>query len=452
MIIISLISMNQNILTCKNFIFYSLLFLLLGSITSCENDLLTSDLESENLNQEVAKGTLSTCQGLGCEAIFNGSFELGGGSSGTFPTGIVDLWSGAYGTADRVYQYDGINPLDGSYLAHMQRYKGNPIFYESIYSEFLLKKKNSYCLDYSFRGNTLKMSVYTFIGNMINDLSATTPSYQSQLGTSDFPILTSSFSSMNQWKSENVSFTDLEGRLLFVPSGSGFQNPNRMLVDNLFLRCKYGYLDGITATVISQSNSGYNYQFNALLSENNPNLSYLWNITYDGTGIASQDPSPIVNLPFPGKKPYDVTACLSIRDIDGCCTDECITFTVGDNVSPPSDSICNYSVCLDYWINSCEKSNVMIAGPNGWHCLSCDPNPEVFLGNWVNNYLASKGYGPVNSSIVTTDDCQRNFIVECSPLPISISYACFNNGPNEGEKEQLKLQIFSSNCEIDCES
>ena len=439
----------------KNLLAFIFFTLIIGGFTSCENDLFEqSEFIGIEADQLGNNGGSSLSSMMGCEIYINGSFEIGSATGGAFATGSVDLWSGAYGTADRLPIFNGILPFTGDFLAHMQRYKGNDKYYETIHSDFLLKEKNIYDLSYSFRGNTLGLQVYTFTNTIVNNLQQVIPSYQNDLGGPNMPLLNISFSNIDEWTHDGINFTNKSGKLLFVPTAENLNNQNRLLLDNVELRCEYGYLDGISATIIQSTQTGYDYQFEAWISETNPDLSYLWTINYLNGGISSIAESPIVNLPYSGKKPYKVEVCLDITDIDGCCVEECIIFEIGEQITPPPmDILCDYKICLDDWFKKCEGADVYIPLEEleEFHCISCDKFPEIFLTNYVNTILENHGYGKATTKLISEDGCANVFVVECSPIQLyDIWYLCLDEEPKSSVKFPFEIEYFIEDCDSDC--
>ncbi len=428
---------------------------LIVGITSCEDYMFDKEyISNQDNNSGIAGGFFSDS---GCDLYINGSFENGASELDAFSNFEVDYWGGAFGTADRKKEHEGIMPYSGDYLAHMQRYRGTSDHYESIYYKGDLKAKNEYDLSYFFRGNTLSMEVYIFDEIEPINLNSLIPSYANDLGNPGFSLINSGPAISNSWNQESVNFTNQSGKLVFIPASSP-NNENKMILDKVSLICKYGYLENILANIIETTQYGYIYKFSPIISEYNPSLSYLWTFNYLNGGHSSALKFPNASFPFPPNKPYKVEACLEITDIDGCCTEECIEFEIGSEVDtppPPADSICNYSICLDTWLTSCEENFVYVETDNGWEFITFYEayNIKVILDKIVNSQITDAGYEPVKTKEIPKGGCKHLYVVECSPIPISIPYICLAESPDHEEidEEQIKTVIFESDCTVDCE-
>lgn len=442
----------------KNFRLYFLFAFVLGGLFSCETALFDEqDLPDTSL--DVSESAIGIPFLSGCDLYINGSFENGSvpnddDGTAAFSKNRVDRWGSAFGTADNWVEYEGVSPFSGNKLAHMRRYKGYPEHYEAIFLDIPLKTKNSYDLDYRMRGGDLRMEVYVFDEIETVDINSIIPHYVEDLGDAGFIRVGLGYASGDSWKLRTHSFSLRSGRLVFIPQSATFDNPNRMLLDKVQLNCEYGYLDEIYADIINTTAFGYEYQFDTEISEDNPDLDYLWTFNYWAAGFQSEEKSPKIEFPFPQKSPYTVEACVEITDRDGCCVEKCIEFEIGSYVvSTPEtpDSICNYYICLDDLLTLCGENGdlYILGGP----CLTCDDevSPEDILDETINGWIQSEGYDKVNTSVIQTVDCQNMFFVECSPIPIAIGYECELKDPFESEStRQLKIIPYQSDCEVDC--
>lgn len=424
---------------------------------SCEKESYEQDLGGiESSTNANLSSLMMMCNIEGCPVYLNGGMEIGSGNFQAFSNGSVNLWSAAYGSADRIIGFQGISPFEGSFMARMLRYKSNPNYYEAIVSDVLLKERNNYCLSYQSRGNNLEMGVYAAQVPIMNDLGDIIPSYNNDLGGGNFPNIVTSTNNQDDWKYSQISFSDKTGNLLFVPNSVSANNPSQMLLDDVELICEYGYLDGITNQIISSTITGYDYKFFAQLGEPNSNLSYLWNISYGNTGYSSTAESPVFNLPYPGKDVYEVTICLNIRDIDGCCTELCETFVIGE-VIEEQEKLCNYTLCMDdFKENFCGDGDVFIQNSLGeWTCITCDDDPIDVLTDIINGFMDLWGFDPIDTKIVESSktDCTRTFIIECWENPInSIAYICdYKALGKDMDTRSIPSFQFVQDCDVDCE-
>ncbi|MDA9774459.1 hypothetical protein N9B82_05840 [Saprospiraceae bacterium] len=433
------------------------LAILIGGLSSCEKSLV-DEQEFQNSSEDVTVNSFNMPLSTGCEMYINGSFENGSieaGNSGTaaFSNNKVDRWGTAYGTADNWDYYDGINPYSGNKLAHMQRYKGNANYYESIYLKMPIKTKNSYEVKYRMRGGDLKMEVFVFNEVEPVNFNSIIPNYIDDLGNSGFSNIGVGSQSGDSWGLRTHSFTNKSGNLVFIPSSTSISNPNRMLLDKVELTCEYGYLDEIYAEIVQTTSFGYKYQFDTEICEDNPYLSYLWTFSYLDGGFSSQSKSPIIHFPFPIAKPYKVEACLQITDRDGCCVEKCIIFEIGSEIEQ-IHPVCNYSICLADWYQTCELGTaVHVLTDEGWQRILYSDDFVSILDKKVNDLVTSKGFDPVTTTLENRKECRVTYVVECSPVPISIEFACLDifSDFEEPTDDQIEIADFEQDCTADCE-
>ena len=97
-----------------NKLFYCIFIFIITMLSiSCEKEIL----EDEVPNIQAMSMSM-TCNIDGCPVNMNGGMELGSGGFDAYNNDLVDLWSAAYGTADRLSDYAGISAYSGEFMAH----------------------------------------------------------------------------------------------------------------------------------------------------------------------------------------------------------------------------------------------------------------------------------------------------------------------------------------------